>query len=266
MLSPAGGGEPLARAAILAIDGDAERRASLTRALAGAGWRDVRAVASLAEAVAVVRAGHFACAVVAERPADVAALDGIPILRAAAPALKVIFVAAHDDERLEARARALDVFYYHVAADGDAELLEAVAAVVGRPRLPSAGPAAVLLVGDEAPFLDALRQALAPAPFRLLPPVPLAAALRTCREHTPDLVVVDLPTDRTADGLQLCRELRRDPCMRHAPLVALTAHPLCDDPHRCHGGENALLPVDLCQRKPFDPAELLPALLRLLEP
>jgi CheY-like chemotaxis protein len=256
----------VARTAILVIDGDAERRVGLAGALTGAGWRDVRAVASIAEAVAAVRAGHLACAVLAERPADVSALDGIPILRAAAPAAKVIFVADRDDERLEARARALDVFYYHVAADGEAELLEAVAAVVGRPRPASAGPPAVLVVGDDSQVLELLRSALTTTALRLLPPVPLAEALRACREHVPQLVIVDLPTDRTAEGLQLCRELRRDPCMRHAALVALTSHPLCEDPLGRQGDEDSLLPVDLCQRKPLDLAELLPALRRLLEP
>lgn len=257
----------MTRAAVLVVVGDSEQRAGLTRALAAAGWRDVAAVASVAEAVATVRGGRgqFACAVVAERLADVAAVDGIPILRAAAPALKVIFVADRNDERLEARARALDVFFYHVAADGDDELLEALAAAVGRPRAPSAGPASVLAAGDDPALLDALRRILARAPVRLLPSVPLADALRACREAKPDLVLIDLPDGRPADGLELGRELRRDPCMRHAPLVALTARPLCDEPPG-RPGDESWLPFDLCCRKPPDAAELLPALHRLLEP
>jgi len=257
----------VARAAILVVAGNDEQRAALTRALAAAGWRDVSAAASVAEAVATVRGGRgqFACAVVAERLADVAAVDGIPILRAAAPTLKVIFVADRTDERLEARVRALDVFFYHVAADGDGELLEALAAAVGRPRMPAAGPPSVLVVGDDSALLDALRRLLARAEVRLLPPVPLADALRACRESKPDLVIVDLPDGRPADGLELCRELRRDPCMRHAPLVVLAVPSLCDGvPGGC--GDDGWSPFDLCCRKPPDPAELLPALRQLLDP
>lgn len=256
------------RAAVLVVDGNAEQRAGRSRALQAAGWRDVVVVSSVAEAVAAVRGGHgrFACAVVAERLADVSGVDGIPILRAAAPAARVIFVAEREDERLEARVRALDVFFYHVAGDGEAELLEAVAAAAGRPRAASAGPPSVLAVGDDPSSLDALRRVLARAPLRLLPFVSFADALRACREHRPDLVIVDVPDGRLAEGLELCRELRRDPCTRHAPLVALASTPLCDDPAQRAGDGPALLPVDLCCRKPPDPAELLAALRRLLEP
>jgi len=48
----------VARAAILVVAGNDEQRAALTRALAAAGWRDVSAAASVAEAVATVRGGR----------------------------------------------------------------------------------------------------------------------------------------------------------------------------------------------------------------
>lgn len=55
-----------------------------------------------------------------------------------------------------------------------------------------------------------------------------AAALADARKHAPDLAVLDVAMPGVS-GLEVCRELRRDPATAGVPIIILTARAQQDD-------------------------------------
>ncbi|MEQ9366594.1 MAG: response regulator, partial [Leptospirales bacterium] len=74
---------------------------------------------------------------------------------------------------------------------------------------------------------------------------------RALREHGPDLVILDIMVPGK-DGLEILRDLRRDPLGRRLPVLMLTARG--DETDRIVGLE---LGADDYLAKPFNPRELL---------
>jgi CheY-like chemotaxis protein len=54
------------------------------------------------------------------------------------------------------------------------------------------------------------------------------AALAGFRRAPPDVALVDISLPRMS-GVDLAREVRRDPALCHLPLIALTAHAMAED-------------------------------------
>ncbi len=76
----------------------------------------------------------------------------------------------------------------------------------------------------------------------------------------PDIVLLDVMMPGELDGLQLCRQLRSDPVMRHIKVVLLTARGQERDREagRQAGADEYLV-------KPFSPLELIETIERLLK-
>jgi DNA-binding response OmpR family regulator len=89
------------------------------------------------------------------------------------------------------------------------------------------------------------------AGFLCLQAVDGAAALRLVREHRPDLLILDLMLPGL-DGLEVCRQLRRDTATAHLPIIMLTAK--AEEVDRVVGLE---LGADDYVVKPFSPRELV---------
>jgi CheY-like chemotaxis protein len=74
--------------------------------------------------------------------------------------------------------------------------------------------------------------------------------LAAVREHHPDAVVTDLDMPHM-NGLQLCREMRRDPLLRHIPVVVVSGAIGVRDLDALEAGATVVVP------KPFVASELL---------
>jgi two-component system phosphate regulon response regulator PhoB len=111
--------------------------------------------------------------------------------------------------------------------------------------------AQVLLVDDDVDIRVAITEALKIAGHDVLSAATGAAALTSCREHCPDLVLLDqmLPD---IDGLDVCRRLRNDPATERIPIVFLTAR--TGEAERVRGLSAG---ADDYVVKPFSTAELL---------
>ena len=80
----------------------------------------------------------------------------------------------------------------------------------------------ILVVDDEAPIVDLVRFTLEDAEVRVVEASDGAAALDLARRIKPDLVLLDVHMPRL-DGLEVCRQLRREPDFARTPIVMLTA-------------------------------------------
>jgi len=80
----------------------------------------------------------------------------------------------------------------------------------------------VLVVDDEKDIVELVRYHLHHAGFQCLEAQDGPTALRLAREHRPELMILDLMLPGL-DGLEVCRQLRRDPATARLPVIMLTA-------------------------------------------
>ncbi len=112
-------------------------------------------------------------------------------------------------------------------------------------------PVTVLLVEDERDIADLVRYHVEKAGMRLVHASDGATALRLARAELPDVALLDLMLPGL-DGLEVCRQLRRDAATRRLPIIMLTAKG--EEVDRVVGLE---LGADDYVVKPFSPRELL---------
>jgi two-component system phosphate regulon response regulator PhoB len=109
----------------------------------------------------------------------------------------------------------------------------------------------VLLVEDEQDIAGLVRYHVEKAGMRFLHAADGATALRLAHAERPDIVILDLMLPGL-DGLEVCRQLRRDALTRRLPIIMLTARG--EEVDRVVGLE---LGADDYVVKPFSPRELV---------
>lgn len=115
----------------------------------------------------------------------------------------------------------------------------------------SAVAAKVLVVEDEKDILQLVRYHLEKEGFQCRQAAEGTTALRLVREQRPDLLILDLMLPGL-DGLEVCRQLRRDPATGRLPIIMLTAK--AEEVDRVVGLE---VGADDYVVKPFSPRELV---------
>ena len=131
------------------------------------------------------------------------------------------------------------------------------------PRESEVAGRTILVVDDERQIVEVVRDYLRQAGFRVISARDGQTAMSLVRRDQPDLVVLDLMLPGGMDGLDICREIRRDPALTETPIVMLTAKVELTD--RLIGLE---LGADDYITKPFSPREVVArtkAVLRRME-
>lgn len=121
----------------------------------------------------------------------------------------------------------------------------------------------VLIIEDEAALLALLRYNLERENYIVDEAVDGEQALLKVSEHLPDLILLDWMLPRLS-GLEVCRQLRRNPEARNVPIIMLTARG--EEADRVRGLDAG---ADDYISKPFSPGELLArirAVLRRIRP
>jgi phosphate regulon transcriptional regulator PhoB len=121
----------------------------------------------------------------------------------------------------------------------------------------------ILVVDDETDALDLIEFNLKAAGYDVITAADGAKALEKARNSAPDLVILDLMLPEM-DGLEVCKNLRRDEKTATVPIIMLTAKAAEID--RVLGLE---LGADDYVTKPFSPRELtlrVKSLLRRAQP
>jgi two-component system alkaline phosphatase synthesis response regulator PhoP len=110
----------------------------------------------------------------------------------------------------------------------------------------------VLVVDDETQIVEICRDYLTAAGFTVLTATDGTRGLAVARHERPDLIVLDLMLPGL-DGLDVCRELRRDSSgLAAVPIIMLTAR--VEESDKLVGLE---LGADDYMTKPFSPRELV---------
>jgi two-component system phosphate regulon response regulator PhoB len=108
----------------------------------------------------------------------------------------------------------------------------------------------ILLVEDDPDIRHLVAYKLVRAGFEVTEAADGADALAAVREHTPDLVILDVRMPMMS-GLDVCRELREDPRTAETPIIMLTARSRPQDIEQAYAAGATDYFV-----KPFSPREL----------
>jgi len=110
---------------------------------------------------------------------------------------------------------------------------------------------AVLVVDEDRHALDALREALSDAGYRVFAAEDPDEAVRAAQYHAPDLIITDVELAGSC-GVDLCDQIRRTPGLEDVPVVFLSKEDhLATVRRREDDGATFYL------REPYDPAVLL---------
>ncbi|MCL6566966.1 MAG: response regulator transcription factor [Acidobacteriia bacterium] len=121
----------------------------------------------------------------------------------------------------------------------------------------------ILIIEDDKDIVELIRYNLEKERFQVCWASDGLSGLAQIRKAPPDLLILDLMLPKLP-GLEVCREVRRDPSLNRLPILMLTARG--DEADRVVGLE---LGADDYVTKPFSPRELVArvrALLRRTEP
>lgn len=88
------------------------------------------------------------------------------------------------------------------------------------------GPPRILLVDDQAFFLNMYKSALEGRGYRVATAMSAEGALEQLKQTIPDLIVLDVQLPGT-DGIETCARIKADERLRHIPVIILTG---TDDP------------------------------------
>jgi len=252
-------------AILLVLCGNAERRERFVSALSTAGWRGVLSASSMAEAARKMRDAVNACVVVDVELGDIPGLKAVPILQNLCEQIKIVFTAPQNTRSLEAQVRALDVFYYYISSGDSADLVEAVKDAIGAPSHERTGhPPKVLIVDDDPDFHAILRTVLEPAGYSIVSAYSEREGLEAARREKPDIILLDIIMQSSTDGFEFCREAKRDPRIKHTPILGISAIEKVIGVHYTPDFDPDLFPVDGYLSKPVSPEKLFAELKRLI--
>jgi CheY-like chemotaxis protein len=219
----------------------------------------------MSEAAKIMRDAANACVIVDAELEDIPGLKAVPILRNLCEQVKIVFCAPENTRDLEAQVRALDVFYYYISSADREELVAAVKDAIGMPARRRAGRLPkVLIVDDDPGYHETLRAVLAPAGYSVVSARSKQDGLEAARRETPDIILLDIMMETTTDGFEFCQEARRDPSIKHTPILGLSAIGSILEGYLPSDFDPDLFPVDGYLSKPVTPEKLLAELKRLI--
>jgi len=249
----------------LVVCGDETRRKRLVGILAEAGWRGVLSTSGLSEAANLLHHLPKACVIIDADLVDISGGQAVRLLRTRYPTLKIIFTTPENTRDLEAEVRTLDVFYYYISSPDKVELVEAVKDAIGAPQRGQADrPPKVLIVDDDPDFHAFVRAVLEPAGYATVSAHSEREGIDHARRERPDAILLDIIMTSTTDGFEFCHEVRRDPLLKHTPILGVSAIEERITLRVPPDSDPGLFPVDGYLRKPVAPEQLFAELKRLI--
>jgi diguanylate cyclase (GGDEF)-like protein len=109
----------------------------------------------------------------------------------------------------------------------------------------------ILIVDDDPDILDILRITLSEEDYDIVEAQDGETTLKLIKTKTPDLIILDYKIP-PPDGLQICRQIKKDLLLRHLPIIMLTGKgDITDKVEGLDAGADDYIV------KPFEPKELL---------
>ena len=116
--------------------------------------------------------------------------------------------------------------------------------------------AKVLLIDDDADFVEATKIVLESKPYDVVIANEGAEGLRKAKEENPDLIILDVIMP-VKDGFTAAEELKKDPELSKIPVIMLTAYAEMGDKTSVPVSSGLTLDAEDYIDKPVTPEELL---------
>jgi len=117
----------------------------------------------------------------------------------------------------------------------------------------------ILFIEDEPDQIVMISLRLEKNGYEVISSLDGEEGVEMAKKEIPDLILADVIMPGI-DGLEVCRRLRKDPATKHIPIISTTAAGMDDVEHQC-----LTAGADDCVRKPYDSADLLMKIKRLIE-
>jgi two-component system cell cycle response regulator DivK len=117
----------------------------------------------------------------------------------------------------------------------------------------------ILVVEDQDDNRQILRDLLGSAGFRMIEANDGAQALTVARSQRPDLILMDIQLP-LVDGYEATRSIKRDPELKHIPVIAVTSYALSGDEQKAREAG-----CDAYVAKPYSTRHLLAKIGQFLE-
>ena len=117
----------------------------------------------------------------------------------------------------------------------------------------------ILVVEDQEDNRQILRDLLGSAGFRTIEAHDGAQALTVARSQRPDLILMDIQLP-LVDGYEATRSIKREPELKHIPVIAVTSYALSGDEQRAREAG-----CDAYVAKPYSTRHLLAKIGQFLE-
>ena len=117
----------------------------------------------------------------------------------------------------------------------------------------------ILVVEDQEDNRQILRDLLASAGFLMIEAHDGEQALAMARSQRPDLILMDIQLP-VVDGYEATRSIKRDPELKHIPVIAVTSYALSGDEERAREAG-----CDAYVAKPYSTRHLLAKIGQFLE-
>jgi two-component system, cell cycle response regulator DivK len=117
----------------------------------------------------------------------------------------------------------------------------------------------ILVVEDQEDNRQILRDLLGSAGLRIIEAHDGEQALTVARSERPNLILMDIQLP-ILDGYEATRSIKRDPELKHIPVIAVTSYALSGDEERAREAG-----CDGYVAKPYSPRDLLARIGRFLE-
>jgi two-component system, cell cycle response regulator DivK len=117
----------------------------------------------------------------------------------------------------------------------------------------------ILVVEDQEDNRQILRDLLASSGFLMIEAHDGEQALAMARSQRPDLILMDIQLP-VVDGYEATRSIKRDPQLKHIPVIAVTSYALSGDEERAREAG-----CDAYVAKPYSTRHLLAKIGQFLE-
>ncbi len=125
--------------------------------------------------------------------------------------------------------------------------------------------AKILIVDDDPDIVESMRVVLESHGYRVSCAASGQEGLRMTRQESPDLIVLDVMMPEGMDGFEVAREIKKDPKMKHIPILMLTAiGEKTGLDFQKEAGDKDWLPVEDYCSKPLNHDTLLKKVSKLL--
>ena len=118
----------------------------------------------------------------------------------------------------------------------------------------------ILVVEDQEDNRQILRDLLASSGFLMIEAHDGQQALAMARSQRPDLILMDIQLP-VVDGYEATRSIKRDPELKHIPVIVVTSYALSGDEERARE-----VGCDAYVAKPYSPRFLLSKIGQFLDP